>query len=632
MMKLNRGVVFVFLLLFFIALTLASHSAALRLEITGELMRPDSDSYARAQIYNSELIQPLDSGDKSFAQEIFTGPYTIKIAAKADTGSLYQIDIQLSGLGPEYKFYKYSASLPVGDFQVIPPAPVKNNISVKYRIAVIDDTSKIAFNEPPLDDTLSWGGAESVHYDAHWIQNSLADYAIDKRVSYMEDIYNQHRGSFGLSLFEKIDMVLHPDIIAYPYINPAINYSILPNSNRIELYYTHNIDAAYPRPAFELLQYKLWGYAPKWMISGLAGYYFDSQLRVSDFSEKLNVENLLAKLPDSRWVESDTGHIICGAFVHYLLDKTSLPLFRNLYARSTELDFVDNFRQIYGKSLKSYLNDFVKHSRNYKSSPSELSYYANLYFEQGNVGRAEKYYHMLVAMPGQANERNYRYIATALIWQGKYKEAELLFEEMKRKFENGNEFRNFASQMRMAQGEIEKGKSEIERQFYDERYGPSGVQLIEINLDNNQVDSALLVLNQLERSNLSSVDYLMALGRLQIMRGMPADSIIIRAADIAASRIQRIPDDARSYYWVGRAFMLLEQYEKADEYLQVSLFLENRPYYLGILLLDLGRLEDLRGNRDKAMEYYTKLSQVNAGAYQRHMAQRYLQSPYSLMP
>jgi len=78
--------------------------------------------------------------------------------------------------------------------------------------------------------------------------------------------------------------------------------------------------------------------------------------------------------------------------------------------------------------------------------------------------------------------------------------------------------------------------------------------------------------------------------------------------------------------------MLSQQYEKADEYFQVSLFLESRPYYLGILLLDLGRLEDLRGNRDKAMEYYTKLSKVNAGAYQRYLAQRYFQTPYSLMP
>jgi len=61
--------------------------------------------------------------------------------------------------------------------------------------------------------------------------------------------------------------------------------------------------------------------------------------------------------------------------------------------------------------------------------------------------------------------------------------------------------------MRMAQGDIEKGKLELERQFYDERYGPSGVQLIEMNLDDNRVDSALSVLKQLERSNLSSVDF-----------------------------------------------------------------------------------------------------------------------------
>jgi tetratricopeptide (TPR) repeat protein len=147
-------------------------------------------------------------------------------------------------------------------------------------------------------------------------------------------------------------------------------------------------------------------------------------------------------------------------------------------------------------------------------------------------------------------------------------------------------------------------------------------------MDRGEIDWAAAVLDSLTGDVTNTIDYAMAVGRLRILRGQSGDSILTQVAAMCLSRARAIPQDPMNYYMAGQAFSLMCQLEKSKENLDVSLFLERRPYFVGTTILELGRIADLRGDRDEAKRYYNQVISMNAGAYQKRLAQKYLKDKY----
>ena len=114
------------------------------------------------------------------------------------------------------------------------------------------------------------------------------------------------------------------------------------------------------------------------------------------------------------------------------------------------------------------------------------------------------------------------------------------------------------------------------------------------------------------------------------MEGERADSMLAMAAAIALNRAQVVPHDPANYLVAGQAFSLMGNFNRARENLETSFFLENRPYFLGHILLELGKLADLKGERDSACGYYNEVLTIGSGAYQKSLAKRYLEKKYDI--
>jgi hypothetical protein len=58
------------------------------------------------------------------------------------------------------------------------------------------------------------------------------------------------------------------------------------------------------------------------------------------------------------------------------------------------------------------------------------------------------------------------------------------------------------------------------------------------------------------------------------------------------------------------------------------LFLESRPFYIGMINLWLGKAADLRNKRELARKHFSEVMAVPSAAYHQDEAQKYLDSPY----
>jgi len=84
------------------------------------------------------------------------------------------------------------------------------------------------------------------------------------------------------------------------------------------------------------------------------------------------------------------------------------------------------------------------------------------------------------------------------------------------------------------------------------------------------------------------------------------------------------------YMWTGIALVGLSDGDNAYDQLSHALFLENRPFYLGMINLWLGKAADLRGKRDLAKTHYSDVLAGSSAAYHQDEAHKYLENPYSL--
>ena len=107
-----------------------------------------------------------------------------------------------------------------------------------------------------------------------------------------------------------------------------------------------------------------------------------------------------------------------------------------------------------------------------------------------------------------------------------------------------------------------------------------------------------------------------------------ADSHFMKSLNNAKRLISQYPDNPLYNLRAGEAALYLNELDAAGEYLSLAEFTELRPYYLGRVLLALGRLQDQRNNREEAKKYYQRVLDIPSSYQDKSEAQKYLAEPY----
>jgi len=605
-------------------LSAAAFGQSLRIYIKGELAEGSFNDPRKATIFQGQILVPPGQ-----SREVFSAPYSIKLAVAENSSDSMTISAGFFGLGPDFKTFSYTMHAAIGDTIFTPPLPVRDSTLARYTFAFLDDTTQIDEAEPPPDDTTAWGVSESVHYRTHWLSRSLADYMWNLKMGYLEQIYDRHRHSFSLSSSEKIDLVFHPQPTNRVYLDPNLHYSLSPRLLRMDVVYGHDVDALSPRPAIELLLYREWGYGPYWMVSGFGGYYSDNFLQLRKLADSFSAPRLAALLADETWVDSDSGRIAIGGFVRWLLENNTITRFMSLYKTSTVLDFQTRFQGVYGRSIESALGDFLGFAKEYRPQKGELEYYASLYMDQGNYKQAREYLEEIVNGQEPERQKFRNTLAICQFWMGDYSAAHTTLGP--NPFSPNCSTDILGLNLGVASGVLQPQWA-YRSYAYEEHCGEAIVNLATYCLDEGVTAEAESVLALADDNSRSTPEYMIAHGRLNLMKGLGADSELKEAANMALSRAQRVIHDPVNYLVAGQAYLLLGDYDKARENLETSYFLERRPYFQGCTLLELGKLADLQGKRDEARERYNLVQSIDAGAYEKSLAQGYLKRRFTIKP
>jgi len=607
-----------FLFLICLLLSGTAPGKTLRIGLSADLIGNEMKS----SIFRAEFLIP--EGEK---REIFTGPYTIGLAFKENDSGRYDFTANLYGLGPDFNISEYSFGLKPGEKMLIPAEPVKDGANVNHIITLIDDTSAVGSTRYSLRDSSMWGVSETIHYRTHWVKGSLIDFTWNKVMGYLEFIYNKYRESYRLSKFEKIETYIHPKPTDEVYLNREYFYSIQPKSLRIDLIYGHTIKAATPVPACELLVYRLWGYGPRWMVTGLANYYDDNMLEIRDYIKDFDLAALLELLKNEDRVRNDTGSVIAGALVFWLLQNEDFAEFKKLYTVSTTLDFDEKFRIVYKYSFGELLDRFLNYAKEYQPTEGELDYYASLYFSQGNMIKAKKYYEELSVSGEGDRAANLKKLAACEFWLGDYASADTIYDLLVRLGDESAEVLFMKGDVKLALGDV--GEAIVYyNDSYEKGFSTGGLRLVSILADKGEIDSARSLLKNMEDKAGRLLDYSIENAGMKVMHGEDADSLLNKAIRRAVNKSNMTPHDPRPYVILGKAYALMDDYEKAMYNLNTAYFLETGLFNQSFILLEMGKTEDLLGSREGAEVFYQRIIEIDGGEYQKMLAKKYLNSAY----
>jgi len=610
----KKAIVLVFCLFIGTGSTFAGD--AVRLEIGKRLI--DEASGETISVPKIDLIIP-----RGGEREIFLPPYTLNIRAGSAIDGKYQIGIGLFGLGPTFQKFNYDFALEVGEKMVIPSLPGKSTTIVDYSLIIADDTTSFFGDIIDKTDTTAWISALTIHYNSHMMRGSLADFNWETKMGYLENIYNRFRESYRLSLFEKIDLNLYPALTNRVYLDGNRHYAISPVSDRIDIVYGHDIDAASPAPAAELLLYKLWGYGPRWMVTGMARFYNDNNLKLRRYAKNLDPKIISEKLGDITWIESDSGMVYCGSFANWLLNEYSQSSFQKLYRESTPLNYERRFEENYGISLEKAIAKHIEFLSKYAPLEGEVEYFASIYLRDNNYSRAGDLYEELTQEDSDRREEFLMNLAACRFWQGDYEKSAETYQKLIDDFGNNPRYIMLLGDSELALGNSDKAKSLYSEAFDKYDYGEAGLRLVAMLIETGDIKRSRSLFDRLSGDIKNMYDYHLELARLELAEGKtPDDTLLLQTAYRALGGITQTPGDPRIYFTAGRSYLLAGNFDAAEENLQMAYFLETKANALAQSLLELGRTFDLQGNREKALEYYSKARKIG-GAFIKSLCDKY---------
>jgi hypothetical protein len=601
--------------------------------LTGNIYAQQSLIILEGTLYNQNksalIFDQLIRLSENKPIKVFTGAHTLIINYEAKENEQYGFQIEILGLGPEYKRFNYDFELGINGIMLIPEVPVKNKIRVKYQIGLRSGQGQWSQDQYSLDSTKFWGNSETIHYHTYFVHRTLMDFRWNLEMGYLENIYDRYRQSFSLSSSDKIKTNIHPESPQEVFVYGDVNYSILPHDHRIDLVYNKEIDGATPAAAAELLVYEQWGYGPAWMARGFARYYDDCRLQLRKYIPGLTVEQALNLLNNESYWKKDKALNFTGAFVFYLLQNYSQAAFRNLYMNSTVLDYDILFKKYYKVDFNEVLEQFLNDMKKIELEPGELDYYATNYFKFGPLSRAKEYLIELVATDTTNLERNLGSLAICNYWAGLYEKADKNYDTLINKFGRSSMVLVPKGDVQMALGNFDAG-IELYTEAYAMGSGVAANRLASYYIENDMIDSSRAILANYKPNSISQVDYLLNLSEIKLIEDENPDSLLNQAMNLALGILNQAPHDPNSHYDVAKAHMLLGEYEKAIEFIDMAWQVEENPDQLGEIILLTGKIDDLNDNRNYAVEGYNEILKINAGEYYKSLAKKYLKSPYKL--
>jgi tetratricopeptide (TPR) repeat protein len=567
----------------------------------------------------------------------FGGGVTLRVTPFLLEKDMMQLDLEVITLGYEPFTRLFRRRLRSGEKLTLDEIPAKPGD--RYRLELVLELAREPLANPyPLEDATIWGADESIHFLIHFVRGSLGDYDWNAVVSFLEGMNRLGKEDLNLYYSDKADLYLCPTRIEEGVWQSPSGFGVRPADNEIFVLHNREKRTVGPRPINVLAFYKLWGYAPDFVIYGAAGYHANPHFEAKFLLERGELLPLGRFLkPIHRWERPvDKGLSQSASFIRFLIDKHGLTRFRAFYERSWDLNLEECFREIYGREFSELEREWRLFLKEYTPTIADLGIYAETDFLLENYEEVLPYWEYMYSLDPDDYGISHT-LATCYYSLGDYARALSIYRHLQTLRDPSPEGAYWVGNCLLQLGDLNSASENYRSALaLDSTYAPAHKKLGEIAFHMKDFATACkhlrLALGYTRETEFLSDLYLLWADCLEKMATGPnPDSLRELGLVFAKNKVKIDPGLALSYIYLAEAYMQSDSLESVLPLLDKAHELESKPYYVARLLVDYGKLHDLRGERGRAKGYYREARKLRGGFLNRKTATEYLQRPFKLL-
>ena len=482
----------------------------------------------------------------------------------------------------------------------------------------------------------------SAHLDINYLPNSLGDFYWGAVRGIMEEHYRRIQTLYNFTLPGKYDVYLCPCYLPSVIWDKRFGTAVDPTRATAHAVFTKALNTADPFLLAHTAVLRNYGYAPPFLSEGLANYISFALFDMKEIVADGEATPLVELLDTYRYYTADPylADRIAATFVMYLVNEFGWTEFKKLYVAADDLNLKEKIEEQYNRSIDELEQGWRTYVDTSVIDPEGLVFYAELAEAMFNYKLMLRYSRTAVELSKthQDSVRHLSLLKRACLFNGDYYGATEAQQALVQLESSSASYWMTLGTYRMMNG------------LYDEAYDDISTAF---GLDSTSHSIRFnLAMNYLHRGDEET-----AAGHLtqivnQPSKGGPHAGAMVMLADI----LRRSADEkdrglATQYYaqairglemslqsgtpspsvhlWLGMSYLGMDRYSEARGYLEGALFLETRPFYLGMMHLWLGKLADVTNERQAAIDHYSEVLALPSADYHQREAQTYYQTPYT---
>lgn len=544
-------------------------------------------------------------------------------------------------LGPQVSTNARTFSVEYGLPATLQPIIGKNDSRfalVVTPMAMIDiDTSFCSYNHAQKG---LFKLSPTAHMDLYYVPGTFGEYYWTLARGVLEENYERMQQIFNFNLPGKYNIYLAPCALHSIIWDKRFGTAVDPTRSSAYAIYNGGFSTLDPFISSHTIMLRNFGYAPIFLSEGLANFLsfavFDMKGIVLDGSN-LPLRGLLDSY---NYYEADPiiAERTSACFVRYLIRTYDFDRFRDLYKEADDLSLASKIESTYGLEIEQLEERWLHYIDTLQFSFDRLLLHTNLSEALFNFPMMLKYARVLTSVVDTPTDsvRSLELLKQAYFFNGDYFNA---IETQKKLLQLRNDPTAWTSLgiYNMMNGFYDNALSDL----LTARSLDSNNALIDFNLalshrlrgDSAAAIKLLTEIVDRDRPGTAQGESRILLGEmLKASKNKEDRALAItyfkQAQTIFQNASQARPSSPIFRMWIGISWLGLGDTESAYDYLQTALFLETRPFYLGMINLWLGKLADLLDSRETARDYYSLVISSPSAAYHRDEARQYLQSPY----
>lgn len=482
----------------------------------------------------------------------------------------------------------------------------------------------------------------SAHLDFHYLPNSLGDFYWGVAKGILEEHYNRIQTLYNFNMPGKYDIYLCPCFIPSVIWDKRFATAVDPTRTTAHAIFTHALNTTDPFVLAHTVVLRNYGYAPPFLSEGLANYLslalFDMK-EIMALKQNVPLDGLLDTYQyytSDPYVADRTG----ATFVMFLVNQYGFPRFKELYEVADDLNLRREIEKQYDLSITELETEWQTYVDTSQIDASSLVFHSSLAEAMFDYRLMLRYAKAAAKLSRTAQDSlgHLSLLKRAYSYNGDYYSATDVQQQLVKLQSSSAMLWMTLGTYRMMNGLYDEAAKDLSTAFsldttdHTVRFNLAkncelhgdrlkAIEHLKYVVDNPSKAGphvgAMIVLGGLLRDSEDEQER--AQGRqyfLQSIRGLEAS-------------IQSGPPAPSTHLWLAIACIGADEFEAARGYLDGALFLETRPFYLGMTHLWMGKLADLTGDRATATDNYSQVLAISSAAYHQTEAERYLKTPYT---